>query len=42
MQEAKERVNDKLAWKGTLLFDLDRGRLKPGVVMELGGLGNFG
>lgn len=36
-----DRVNDKLAWEVTLTFDLERDRLRPGTVMEPGGLENL-
>lgn len=34
LQEAEERMSDKLVWKDTLTFDRERVRLKPGTVME--------
>jgi len=41
LQEAVDGVNDNLAWEVTLTFDLERGRLKPGIVTEPGGLENL-
>lgn len=42
MEKAQERVNHMLTWGVTLTFDLDRVRLRPGIVVELGGLENSG